>query len=49
MHRENDFSDLEHVAALIRRRDLAGSNEVLRKRLEELYPMVAAEESELVS
>ena len=45
VHRENDFADLERVAAIIRRRDLVGSNEVLRKRLEELYPMVAAEES----
>jgi hypothetical protein len=45
VHRENDFADLERVAALIRRRDLEGSNEILRRRLEELYPTVAQEES----
>jgi hypothetical protein len=45
VHRENDFADLERVAALIRRRDLEGSNEILRRRLEELYPTVAEEES----
>jgi hypothetical protein len=44
VHRENDFTDLEKVAALIRRRDLQGTNEVFRKRLHELYPVVAAEE-----
>ena len=45
LDREKDFTDLERVSALIRRRDLEGSNEVLRKRLEQLYPLVAAEES----
>jgi hypothetical protein len=44
VHRENDFHDLAHVAALIQRRDLRGSNEVFRRCLEELYPAVAEEE-----
>lgn len=44
VHRENDFSDLMGVAALIQRRDLRGSNEVFRRCLEELYPTVAREE-----
>jgi hypothetical protein len=48
VHRENDFADLERVAALIRRRDLVSSNEVLRKRVAELYPIVAGESSEAV-
>ncbi len=45
VHREDDFADLSRVAALIGRGDLRGSNEVLRKTLEMLYPAVAAEES----
>jgi hypothetical protein len=44
VHRENDFADLDRIAALIRRRDLAGSNEVLRRRVEELYSTIEREE-----
>jgi hypothetical protein len=43
--REKDFNNLANVEALIRRRDLRGSNEVLRRRLDELYPMIAKEEA----
>ena len=42
--RERDFMDLAHVFALIQRRDLQGSNEILRRRLEELYPTIREEE-----
>jgi hypothetical protein len=44
VHRENDFANLDRVAALIRRRDLQGSNEVLRQCLEELFPAIKREE-----
>ena len=49
VHRENDFAASERVAALIRRPDLQGSNELLRKRLEELYPIVAEEDPRVVN
>ncbi len=45
VHREKDFDNLEKVAALVRRSDLTGSNEVLRQSLEKLFPIVAAEEA----
>jgi hypothetical protein len=44
VHRERDFVDLTRVAALIQRRDLRGSNEVLRRCVEELYPAIKREE-----
>ncbi len=44
VHRDRDLESLAAVAALIARRDLTGSNEILRQRLEDLYPIVAAEE-----
>lgn len=45
VHREKDFADLSGIEALIARKDLQGSNEVLRKTLAELYPRVASEEA----
>jgi hypothetical protein len=45
IHRENNFAELKRVAAFIQRRDVRGSNEVLRECLEESYPRVATEES----
>ena len=45
VHREKDFDSLDRVAALIRRADLQGSNEVLRRCLNDLYPTIAKEES----
>src|SRR5262249_11708380 len=48
VHREKDFADLSGVEALIARKDLQGSNEVLRKTLELLYPRVASEEAACV-
>jgi hypothetical protein len=45
VHREKDFETLANVAALVRRSDLAGSNEVLRRCIEELLPEVANEEA----
>jgi hypothetical protein len=47
VHRENDFADLAKVAGLIGRRDMAGSDEVLRRTLAELYPIVAKEERKI--
>jgi hypothetical protein len=46
VHRENDFFSLEKVAALIKRSDLQGSNEVLRRCLNDLYSTIAKEESQ---
>ena len=46
VHRENDFAALARVAALAARTDLRGSNEVLRRLVAELYPTIAAEETE---
>lgn len=43
--RRRDFASLESVAALIRRNDLVGSNEVLREIVAELYAAVAAEDT----
>ena len=45
VHREKDFASLDKVAALVHRTDLAGSNEVLRRRIAELFDAVAAEEA----
>ena len=39
-----DFVDLNSVAAIIQRRDHRGSNEVFRRRVEELYPVIKREE-----
>jgi hypothetical protein len=47
VHRERDFVDLTRVAALIQRRDLRGSNEVLRRCAEERYPAIKREEDRL--
>jgi hypothetical protein len=44
LDRERDFADLDALAALVGREDLAGSNEVLRELLAELYPVIVAEE-----
>ncbi|MEO6872395.1 MAG: class I SAM-dependent methyltransferase [Chthoniobacterales bacterium] len=44
VHRERDFRTLTDVAALTARRDLTGSNEVFRQRIENLYPIVAEQE-----
>jgi hypothetical protein len=44
IHRERDFASLANLAALVRRRDLIGSNEVLRRRIEDLYFEIASEE-----
>lgn len=44
LHRESDFLSLDNVEALVARRDLSGSNEVFRRRLAELYPIVREEE-----
>ena len=40
IHRETDFASLDRVAALIARPDLTGSNEILRRHLAKLYPLV---------
>jgi hypothetical protein len=45
IHRERDFRTLNSVASLIARQDLAGSNEVFRRRVAELYPLVREEEA----
>ena len=42
--RKKDFATLASVAALIQRPNLRGSNEIFRRRIEELYPVVAKEE-----
>ena len=42
--RDRDFQNLGALAALIDRKDLTGSNEILRQRLEELYPAIEEEE-----
>ena len=42
--RKKDFATLASVAALIQRPNLRGSNEIFRRRIEELYPVVAEEE-----
>ena len=44
VHRDKDLQSLGAVAALIARRDLTGSNEILRRHMEKLYPIVAEEE-----
>ncbi len=44
VHRDEDFDSLEAVRKLIARDDLQGSNEVLRRVISKLYPVVAAEE-----
>ncbi|MEO6969355.1 MAG: class I SAM-dependent methyltransferase [Chthoniobacterales bacterium] len=44
VHREENFRSLESVAALIARSDLRDSNEILRRRLAELYSLVEEEE-----
>jgi hypothetical protein len=43
--RKKDFADLRSVAALIARQNLRGSNEVFRRCIEELYPVVMEEEA----
>lgn len=48
VHREKDFAELSGIEALIARKGLKGSNEVLRETLERLYPRVAGEELALV-
>jgi hypothetical protein len=45
VHREKDFDSLEKVAALVRRSDLTGSNEVLRQCIEGLFETVATGET----
>jgi hypothetical protein len=44
VHREKNFTDQGEVAALVGRADLRGSNEVLRRCVEELYPVIKREE-----
>ena len=44
VHREKNFTDQGEVAALVGRADLRGSNEVLRRCMEELYPVIKREE-----
>jgi hypothetical protein len=45
LHRDNDFTSREALESLLRRSDLAGSNEALRRRLAQLYPRIAREEA----
>lgn len=45
IHREEDFTSLDKVAALTRRSDLTGSNEILRQCIAELFHVVAEEEA----
>lgn len=47
VHRDHDFKDLKSVARLIARTDLAGSNELFRRRLAELHDAVVEEEKAL--
>jgi SAM-dependent methyltransferase len=44
IHREKDFRSRGSVAALIARQDLTGSNEIFRRKIAELYPVVVKEE-----
>ena len=45
VHRDRDFQDAESVSRLLRRTDLTGSNERLRRRVAGLHARVAAEET----
>lgn len=44
VNRDRDFESLEAVEAFLARTDLTGSNEVLRRKIAKLYPMVREEE-----
>jgi hypothetical protein len=47
--REKDFKSLDQVAGLVQRRDLRGSNEVLRKCIGKLFEIVREEEAKRLS
>jgi hypothetical protein len=42
--RNRDFESLAAMKALVERKDLAGANEILRRRIEQLYPVIEEEE-----
>jgi len=42
--RTSSFENISTISDLARRRDLAGSNELLRRRIEELLPLAAAQD-----
>jgi hypothetical protein len=44
VNRDIIFNSIDNVAEFVRRRDLVGSNEALRRLIDELYPIVAEEE-----